>query len=152
MELTFWSPNRICLRAFLETFIRQRNSRVSSPGGFWGLEFLRSSAWTVPWSALSIMSYTESPWISRSSWNTQRPLNNTLGPQALRQKSFQNTMSSIPSFLTLSKAKEWVLENFLSVKAILSRYIKPSTFQIIYMNAPLTCKKNVFIGLSSAGD
>lgn len=63
--LTFWSPNLICLRAFLETFIRQRKSRLSSP---WVGALRTSSVWMAWWSCLSIMSYTLSPCISKSSW------------------------------------------------------------------------------------
>lgn len=77
-SLTFWSPKRICRRAFRLTFIRQRKIR-SSPSRLdiaWWCDAdpvaccgtLRpSSAWIDPWSCLSMMSYTESPWISRSS-------------------------------------------------------------------------------------
>jgi len=63
---TFWSPKRICRRAFLETFIRQRNIRSSSPGP---VALRTSSVWIAWWSCLSMMSYTLSPCISKSSCN-----------------------------------------------------------------------------------
>ena len=84
---TFWSPKRICLRAFLETFILHRKI-LFSPGSvellgesespplvaelepelvlIW--RPLISSDWIEAWSCLSMMAYTLSPWINKSSW------------------------------------------------------------------------------------
>lgn len=64
--ITFWSPNRICLRAFLETFIRHKNIRLHpwSSAEVWLLDSSVCTAW---WSCLSIMSYTLSPCMRRSS-------------------------------------------------------------------------------------
>lgn len=100
ISLTFWSPNRIWRRAFRLTFIRQRNMRCSPsrsvavgelcPGEWWRWlwwfrwcwwwwlcswpcgTLLLSSDWIELWSCLSIISYTESPWMSRSSYKNWR--------------------------------------------------------------------------------
>lgn len=54
---TFWSPNRIWRRAFRETFIRQRNIRVSGVTDELREEGLRiSSLWIAWWSCFSMMS------------------------------------------------------------------------------------------------
>ena len=84
-ENTFWSPNRICLRALRETFMRQRKMRASSAGvtTAWGPAMFAllpaplpggrpSSFWTFWWSCLSIISYTLSPWISKSSCENKK--------------------------------------------------------------------------------
>lgn len=84
---TFWSPKRIWRRAFRLTFIRHRNIRCSpsKPVAFkdelwwWDPELVvccgtlrLSSACIDPWSCLSIISYTESPWINRSSCKVRK--------------------------------------------------------------------------------
>lgn len=86
VTLAFWSPKRIWRRALRLTFIRHRNMRCSPsrlgtvvvavlvlanrwPGC--GGMFRLSSAWTAAWSCLSMISYTESPWMSRSSCGFQ---------------------------------------------------------------------------------
>lgn len=79
MVPTFWSPNRICRRALRLTFMRHKNIRCSPSkvGGeaWWDPDCcgtLRpNSAWIDPWSCLSIISYTESPCISKSSYKAE---------------------------------------------------------------------------------
>ena len=80
MQQTFWSPNRICRRALRDTFMRHRKRRESSPTAegpgtaeaapaAGGRLISLCTAW---WSCLSMMSYTLSPWISRSSCYIQQ--------------------------------------------------------------------------------
>jgi len=80
VQQTFWSPNRICRRALRDTFMRHRKRRESSPTAegpgtaeaapaAGGRLISLCTAW---WSCLSMMSYTLSPWISRSSCYIQQ--------------------------------------------------------------------------------
>lgn len=95
--LTFWSPNLICRRAFRLTFMRHKNIRCSPSkldiGEWWDPDpvvccgILRlNSACIEPWSCLSMISYTESPWISRSSCER---------PQRKRKRQKCNSAQSV---------------------------------------------------------
>lgn len=60
-KITFWSPNRICLLAFLDTFILHRKILFSGlvadiSSGLISSCPRNNSVWMVPWSCLSIMS------------------------------------------------------------------------------------------------
>lgn len=92
--ITFWSPNLIWRRAFLETFILHKNKRISS---LWLVLFVPevftgrpNSHWIAWWSCLSIISYTLSPWIRRSSCKRELIICGLFPLTDLSNKTFQD--------------------------------------------------------------